>query len=287
LTLTMTLRGDGTLDAARAPDLAVHPAVAERFRVYEATEETRGGARLFTYSLRPLQPGRLTFPSIPLSYFDVDQERYVTLQTSPIPISVAESERIAEGEIAVAPGTRGGRAIEVRQDGILANIDDLAALRDQTVRPARWLAFVSLLGFVYVGIAVASRQLGRYFGDAAGRRRRAAPGRAKHRLRAACAEIHAGRQRKGAEQLGAAVTGLVADVAGQSEAGMTSREVERQLAEWDVADDLRQQIATLLEICDGARYGASAGAVQALSDSAPPLVERLIQALKGDKRWQG
>jgi hypothetical protein len=129
--------------------------------------------------------------------------------------------------------------------------------------------------------------LGRYFGDATGQRRRTAAGRAKHRLRAACAEIHAGRQREGAEQLGAAVTGLVADLAGQSEAGMTSREVARQLGAWDVADELRQQIATLLEICDGARYGGSSGAVQELSDSAPPLVERLIRALKGDKRWQG
>jgi len=284
LTLTLKLRGEGTLDAAQAPDVAGHPEVAERFRVYEATEETRGDARWFTYSLRPLQPGQTAFPAIPVSYFDVDQERYVSLQTSPIPLSIAEAERIREGEIAVAPGTRSGQAIEVRQDGILANIDDLASLRNQSVRPAGWLAYVSLLGVAYVGIALASRPLSRYFGDAELQRRRAAPGRARLRLRAACAEIQAGCQRDGAEQLGAAVTGLVADMAGQSEAGMTSREVERQLAAWDVADELRQQVARLLEICDGARYGGSSGQVQELSESAPPLVDRLVRALKGDKR---
>ena len=284
LTLTLTLHGEGTLDAARAPDLAKHPEVAERFRVYEASEETRGEARRFTYSLRPLQAGRTAFPSIPLSYFDVERERYVTLQTPALPLVVTEAERIEETEIAVAPGTRGGRAIEVQQDGILGNTDDLAALQDQSVRPRGWLAYVSLLGVIYVGVVVASRYLGRYLGDAAWQRRRAAPGRARQRLQAACTEIRAGRQREGAEQLGAAVTGLVADLAGRTAAGMTSREVERQLAAWKVADELRQQVASLLETCDGARYGGSSAAVEALGDSAPALVEALIRALKGDKR---
>lgn len=284
LTLTLTLRGAGTLDAASAPDLAKNPEVAERFRVYEATEETRGEARRFTYSLRPLQAGRTAFPSIPLSYFDVEQERYVTLQTPALPLVVTEAERIEDTEIAVAPGTRGGRAIEVQQDGILGNIDDLAALRDQSVRPGGWLAYVSLLGVVYVGLVAAARYVAPYLADAAWQRRRAAPGRARQRLQAACAEIRAGRQREGAEQLGAAVTGLVADLAGQAAAGMTSREVERQLAEWRVADELRRQVASLLETCDGARYGGSSAAVEALGDSAPPLVEALIRALKGDKR---
>ena len=141
--------------------------MTDRFRVYEATEETREGARLFTYSLRPLQPGKIVFPAIPISYFDVDQEQYVTLQTQPIPLTVKQAERIGEGEIAVAPAARtAGTSVEARQDGILANIDDLAALRDQSVRPARWLAYVGLLGVAYAGIVLASRQLGRYLGDA-------------------------------------------------------------------------------------------------------------------------
>jgi hypothetical protein len=128
--------------------------------------------------------------------------------------------------------------------------------------------------------------LGRYLGDTTLQRRRAAPGRARQRLRAAQAEIEADHGREGAEQLGAAVVGLVADMAGQPEAGMTSREVEGQLDAWGVEHGLRQRIATLLETCDGARYGASADAVRGLSDTAPALLEDLIRALKSDKRWQ-
>ena len=114
LTLTLTLRGEGTLDAARAPDLTARAEVTDRFRVYEATEETRDGARLFNYSLRPLKPGEVVFPAIPVSYFDVDKEQYVTLQTQPISLAVKQAERIGEGEIAVAPAARsGGTSVEL------------------------------------------------------------------------------------------------------------------------------------------------------------------------------
>ncbi len=287
LTLTLTLRGAGTLDAARAPDLSGRPEVAERFRVYEASEETRAEARLFTYSLRPLQAGQIAWPAIPLSYFDVEQEQYVTLETQPISLTVRPAERIGDGEIAVAPAARStGAAIEASQDGILANIDDLAALRDQSVRPARWLAYLGLLGVAYVGIAGGARQLGRFLGDAGLQRRRAAPGRARQRMQAAQAEIQAGQAREGAEHLGAAIIGLVADAAGQIEAGMTSREVEGHLRTWGIEDELRRRITTLLETCDGARYGASADAVREVSQSAPQALEDLIGILKSDRRWK-
>jgi hypothetical protein len=174
----------------------------------------------------------------------------------------------------------------VREDGILANVTDLGVLRDQSVQPGRWLAYMVFLSVTYVGVVLVSRPLRRYFGDAVLQRRRAAPGRARQRLRAAEAEIAAGRRREGAEQLGSALIGLVADVAGREEAGMTSREVDQELASLGIADDLRRPIAALLETCDGARYGAAADSVQGLSESAAHLLEDLIRTLRRDKRWQ-
>jgi hypothetical protein len=287
LTLTLTLRGQGTLDAARAPDLTRRSEVTSRFRVYEATEETRDGARRFTYSLRPLQAGETTFPAIPISYFDVDKEQYVTLRTRPLPIKVTQAEQMRGDEIAKAatPGDA-DKSLGVREDGILANVTDLGALRDQSVRPGRWLIYLAVLSVTYIGVALVSRPLRRYFGDAALQRRRAAPGRARQRLRAAEAELAAGRRREGAEQLGSALIGLVADVSGRDEAGMTSREVDQELSSLGIADELRRPIGALLETCDGARYGASADSVQGLSESAGQLLEELIRALKRDKRWQ-
>ncbi|MCH5372626.1 MAG: BatD family protein, partial [Planctomycetes bacterium] len=279
--LTVTLRGQGTLDTATAPDLSGLADVKDLFRVYDATEESDEGSRRFSYNLRPLEPGEIEFPAIPVSYFDVEKEQYVTLYTEPIPILVETAEHLRDDQIAVAAAARdGSRNLQAREGGIQANIDDPSVLLDQTVRPAHWWTLLSTLAVGYVAVVLVSRQVARVVGDDALRRRRAAPRRARQRLRAASAEIDASRAREGAEQVGAALVGLVADVAGIGETGMTSREVDRQLVDLGVEDDLRRRLAALLEACDGARYGASADALHGLGDQAETLLGELIEALK-------
>lgn len=286
LTLTVTLRGQGTLDTAAAPDLQRRTAVTDLFRVYEATEETRDKTRVFTYSLRPLRAGEITFPALPLTYFDVEQEQYVTLQTKPIPLKVAKGEALSGSDIAVAAGDRGvpAAAVQVREDGILANVTDLGALRDQSVHPSRWLAFLVCLTAGYAGLVVVSRQVGRFFGDQNLQRRRAAPRRARHRLHAALAQIESPHIREGAEQLGASLVGLVADVAALPEAGLTSRDVDQQLAELGIDGPLRTRVAALLAACDAVRYGAAPQEVAHWRDTAPRLLDELVAAFKKARR---
>jgi hypothetical protein len=273
------------LDTATAPDLNRLPEVAQQFRVYDATEESRNDGRRFRYSLRPLQPGDITFPSIPVSYFDVEKEQYVTLRTEPIPILVETAEFLDDDEIALAQRSRSAsRNFQVREDGILAGMTDLSVLRDQTVHPARWWTLLSCLTLGYVAVALVSRQVARVVGNEDLRRRLAAPRRARSRLKAALSEIEASRFRDGAEHLGAALVGLVADVVGVGQAGMTSHEVQRHLTDLGIDDDLRLRLESLLEACDGARYGASADAVHGLGEQAEGLLDELINALKRTRR---
>ncbi len=75
MTFTLTLTGSGSLAAARAVDLNQVPAVAARFKVYEATQKAENAAIHFVYSLRPLAEGDEPFPAVPVAYFDVDQEK--------------------------------------------------------------------------------------------------------------------------------------------------------------------------------------------------------------------
>ncbi len=42
MTLTLTLSGQGTLDSITAPDLSNIPQIADNFKIYEATEQTKG-----------------------------------------------------------------------------------------------------------------------------------------------------------------------------------------------------------------------------------------------------
>jgi len=284
LTLTITLRGQGTLEAARAPDLTAIPAVIDRFRVYEATGETRGGQRQFTYSLRPLQAGTVEFPSIPLSYFDVQQEKFITLRTEPISLIVSQAEQLDDDEIALA-GAGNGRqaAIEASQDGVLVNINDLSILTDQSVDAPRWFLLFAGMGGAYVLVLVVSDQVRQFFGDRDLQRRRLAPGRARRRLQGAGTQIQAGKWRVAVDALGGALIGLVADVAGMEESGLTSAEVETQLRNMGVETEIVRRTSELLETCDGVRYGASHRALQGLDDQAGLLLDELITNLKRKK----
>ncbi len=89
LTLTLTLRGVGTLDEATPPDLAAIPEITRYFRLHAPSSEMRDGERVFTYAIRPLSTESSEFPSVEAAYFDVDREAYVPLMTSAIPLEVS------------------------------------------------------------------------------------------------------------------------------------------------------------------------------------------------------
>jgi hypothetical protein len=278
MTLTLSLRGRGTLDAVKTPDLAQIPEVAQQFKIYEATEQTREGERTFTYGLRPLAAGdQNKFPSVPLTYFDVRKEAFVTLHTEEIPVRVTPAEQLASQQIALAGAPPASRQeVETREGGIFANDSALGSLRDDSVRPARWLtALAGVLG-LYVAVVWSARRFQRFQADPQLRRRRAAARRARERLQAAKAA--GGRQE--AEALQAAVIGLVADATGLAEAALTSAEVRQRLLDLGIDAPLVDRVARWFEACDAARYGASQQALQGLEDTADTLLDELVAAFR-------
>ena len=64
------------MESATAPDLAKNPAIAKNFKIYDATEQTKGAERRFTYSLRPLTAELKEFPPIEASYFNAKTEQF-------------------------------------------------------------------------------------------------------------------------------------------------------------------------------------------------------------------
>jgi hypothetical protein len=287
MTLTLTLRGEGTLASASAPDLEAMPEIAERFRIYEATEDAKSGVSRFTYSLRPLETAIEAFPSVPVSYFDVESERYVTLRTDPIPIEVTAAERLSDDQIVATPGTasENRRDLETRREGVFANVTDPRALRDESVRPRLWLLSLVGMGLFYAAVALVTVRIRRVSTDKALVRRRGAVAKARGFLVQARAEIEAGRVRPGADLIEDSLVGLVADVVDLPEAGLTPKDVCRQLQSLGVEDDLVERVAGLLETCDAARYGSS-NQTDGLSSRAQQVLDEVIRSLKAKKRFR-
>ena len=287
MTFTLTLSGSGSLAAAKPLDLGKVPALAARFKVYEATQNNEADAIHFVYSLRPLAEGNEPFPAVAVAYFDVDQERYVTIHSQPIPITIATAERLSGDQIVASPraGGQTGKELEARREGIFANITDASMARDQSVRPLRWLAGLGGVVGTYFLLAAAAVVVRRRTQDKSGLRRRAAAGRARQRLRAAGVHGNAQQAAEAADCIQDALAGLVADVADLHDAGLTPKDVLRCLETWDVPQAVTARVCRLLEACDAARY-AGAAASSGLRDEASPVLEAVIEVLRAQKRFR-
>lgn len=285
LTFTLEIAGEGTLDAITPPQLDRLPEVAEHFRVYEATSATQGKVRRFTYSLRPLDTQPKEFPPIPVSYFDVDRESYVTLHTEPIPLTIGEAERLTDDDIAIATAPAAdGASQEARPEGLYANVDDVSALVDQSIHPRAWFTGVAAMAGLYLALVLGVWRARQHAGNEAQLRRRRARQAASEHLQTAQAEIAGENWRGAADHLRQAVTGLVAHAAQLSHAGLTTQEVIAELRELEVPEALIERARQLLEACDGARYGGSADSLRTLADDAGTLVDRLSHEFRERKR---
>jgi hypothetical protein len=283
MTLTLTLRGRGTLDNVQAPDLTRIPEIATAFKIYEATEDSSEGQRRFIYGLRPLQEGASAFPAVPFSYFDADKEQYVTLATDEVPIRISKAEILSDRDIEFSDAASSSQnaEVEMQEGGIFANDSALASLRDDSVDPVRWFAGLGSLVGAYLAIALVHQKVRRLASDPQLVRRRSAASRARRRLREAVSETKKPADWGDLQQ--AAVFGLVADAAGIPEAGLTSEDVRTQLEQMGIDEGLCDRLSQWCEACDAARYGAGTDAGGELDRQAETLLEDMIGNLKAEK----
>ena len=282
--LTLTLTGDGSIQQAGAPDLEKLPEIIDHFKVEKTDETTRDQQRRFIYTVRPRHAGIEALPAIPFSFFDVQNDRFATVYATSIPIEIGEAQQMTEAEIVAGSPRAGGQEFELQAGGIFANIADSNAVRDRTVRPARWLAGLMGMVALYGVVATAVWGVRRRMENPALVRRRGAAAKARQRLAQAAEKLEANRLRDAADRVRAAMVGLVADVADLPEAGLTPREVERQLNALAVPEELIAQLHALWERCDAAQFGASAATLDQLGQEAGDLVDALIPVLKTKPR---
>lgn len=287
LTLAITLKGKGLLSDAQPPKLDSVAEINAGFKVYEGTSETDDRGKRFTYSLRPLSSSVKQLPEIPVSYFDVQQEKYVTLKTPPIEISVAEAERLnASSLLSSAPGVSANSNLMQMTGGMVGNYTDLASLSDDRYSPSFfvvvWVAMFGLTLFVHAWIGLAKKRGANPLAN----RRRTALTRAKALLN----DAEKLRTESSAAQnlvhtidlLRRALVGLVADYANVSAEGLSIGDVDSKLFQFGASEELRSQVRGFLDSCDAARFGAGSKDVTSLSNQAESLVTRINQELAGN-----
>jgi hypothetical protein len=102
--LTLTIRGDGTLDAASLPPLAAAGLAPQQFRLPagDTAGITDSSGKHFEVTVRVLDPSVKEIPPIEYSWFDPSAGRFETTRSQPIALSVRAANVVGAGDVVSA-----------------------------------------------------------------------------------------------------------------------------------------------------------------------------------------
>lgn len=285
--ITLSIAISGTpLDGVAGPDLANQAELASRFAFStdELIGDVEGGAKIFRRAIFPRQTGEQTIPAIEWSYFDPRTERYVTLTSQPIAITVNPAAPGASTvDVFDTQATkREGTSLTVLTGGIAPNyVDPDSVLADQafSLTPA-WGAALIIAPVVWLAVSLLARRRARLRADPALARRY----RAYRRARAQIGRLeHDGDPR---HRLQAAAESLVIYLSDRfclPGASLTPQEAGQALSRRRVDPRTTAEIVQFLETCDALRF-ASAPADTATAARAAASVTDWIDRIERQSR---
>ncbi len=151
LALDVIVSGQGNLDNLRTPKMSD----ASGWKVYDASAKQRGEERrelygkvVFNQLIRPLEL-KISVPPFRMVYFDPDTEKYETLLTAAIPLSMSPAKNMGG---AIASGAPQAMPMPVeKMTDILGNISGAPLLRTPKPSVSPWLLH-GLAGLVAVAL---------------------------------------------------------------------------------------------------------------------------------------
>ena len=281
--LTVSVCGE-FLKAVRPPDLAALGAFAEHFKIpaesaalQPPAEDDSGNCKIFVQTIRAADESVAEIPAVPLSYFDVDSGKYVTVYSDPIALAVRPS-RVVGADQAVGRGSLEylSGELESALPGMAANYIGPELLKDSEFSPlsAVWRPPYVLLWSLPALFCVVSLLLRLAISSD--------PARRMARLRAAAA----GRAVRSVRRLGDAIEGdrlafvlrqYISDRYGRQAASLTGDDCREILSADDRDEALIDEFCSLLDRSEDSRYAA--GAVSAADSIDPDRVCILLKAL--------
>ncbi|MCA9242130.1 MAG: BatD family protein, partial [Planctomycetales bacterium] len=153
--------GTGPMELVQAPPLAELPALTADFKVPNEPLAgfVQGDQKVFSTKIRPRKEGVSQIPPIPFTYFDPQQDKFVTTHSKPIAIHVEPADTLALDAIVGGHAVTSGQKHAKAADAAFANYTGDGLLRNEApyrLDPA-WLAWWLVLPPLAVFIAWAVR----------------------------------------------------------------------------------------------------------------------------------
>lgn len=161
VTLTITITAADFMENIFFPPLRYQPGLIHRFEVPadRSLPQRSAKAKTYTQTIRPLVTTLTEIPPLQLAYFSPVSNRYITVQSAPIPLQVSPAEAVATYGMGTAPHRTRLRTLK---EGIRHNYEDPDMLENQHLpwfggaHPAWVLAILLLPPLLVGGFALAA-----------------------------------------------------------------------------------------------------------------------------------
>ena len=286
--LLVTISGRGNVSLLEAPKVKFPPDMeVYDTKVSEKVDKNGlSGSKYYEFPFIPRSHGEFVIEPIRYSYYDVDQGRYVTLETEPITVNVARGNESDAGGVVVS----GPSQKDVRTLG--SDIRFISTKSPDLVERGRFLVgsgafwFVSLL---LVVLAFASwllfRQMAARRADVVGTKNRKATKMALKRLQLADTFLKQNLYTAFYEELHKALLGFISDKLNIPVAELSKDRISDALAAEGVDGKYTDTFIGILDACEFARYSPDAGheAMAAHYAEAVDVISLIDSNMKGKK----
>lgn len=287
-TLNVRISGEGNISLLEAPKVKL-PLDMESYDpkvVSNVSASGVSGSRTYEYPFIPRSAGDFVIEPIEYSYYDVDQNRYVTLKTPAMPITVIRGNETASDGIAM-PGISRQGVRDLDKDIRYINVKD-SGLKDKGAYLLGSSLFWIIMAVLSLGAILALilvRRTSARRADVVGTKNRKASKVAQKRLSVAKSLLKKNESLLFYAELHKALLGYVSDKLNMSAADMSKENMAAALTGRGVDEAAVQGFMDILDSCEYARYSPDSGSGSMASDyeRAADIISSIDSEIKSGK----
>ena len=285
-TLVVKVAGKGNVSLLEAPKVSFPPDM----EVYDTKITSNiapggmSGRRIYEYPFIPRSHGDFVIEPIKYSYYDVNQKKYVTLETSPLALTVLKGNEAGSSATVVAPGLTQKDVKNLDSDIRYINIKDpgLTVKGHFLLGSGLFWTIVSLLVAAAAALWLLLRRIAARKADVAGTRNRKATKMALKRLQLAGTFLKQNLYTAFYEELHKALLGFISDKLTIPVAELSKDRIIEALDEGNVPEEYIKTFIGMLDACEFARYSPSTGndAMAAHYTAAADVISAIDSSMK-------
>ncbi|MDD5772602.1 MAG: BatD family protein [bacterium] len=253
------IKGKGNIKAVSEPDLGL----PDDFKVYPAgssdnikkADYTVQGDKTYEYYLIAKKPGKMTIPEINFTYFNPDIEKYITLKTKNIPITVKPGAvEEAAKEYLLNTSTIKEEVKLITKDIRPVKSDVNLKTEPIFIKSPLIITAIGLPFLLFLFARVYSRHNEQVEFNPVYKRDRRAGKLVRKRLKEAKKIMNTGDKNEYCHLITRSILGFIGDKLNIAEMGLTSETLRDILKEKNISEDAQKKIIEILDKCDFIKF---------------------------------